>query len=549
MDKKEKTTAQKPETQAKGKAAEDTKEGGISTVTIILIIQLVVMAALIAIMTITIGRVTRDNAINHMTTITEERATIIDKYVENSEKTLRSFAKAAQVKDLLKLSRTMDLHELVDEENRGYDQSAYTKYPEEMKILEAAQDYTIDFGNDVANLEGFWIGSWETLVMTHTSGMPVVGMTTRPDPDKLQQLQDGMLNGKDNLYNAGIIISPASGKQILSMYIAVLDDDGTPIGLVGLGIFTDQLVDDLDNMSIRGIDNSKYSMVNAADNKYIFNTNKELVTQEATNDFVRNKTANPDYSGNFEYTDSNGKWVSTYIYMNKYKWLMMLDAPSSEVYSMRTQMIIFVAIFGVLMLGLILVFSFLNKRQEAINKRLSKQIKKTEKTKESLSTAMFKDVLTNANNRVSFSIDLDEADENSTYYFVMFNILGFSNINTAYGNDTGDALLVNTTDTLKECFPDGTVYRTGSDEFVVAVPASDSAQDAQRQVMREAKEAHGRLMSPQDIQGTVINASYKVAMVKKTGDLSPAVITALKDMGNKQQGKTLFGQIQYTDLG
>ncbi len=527
------------------------KEKKISTVTVILIVQLVVMAALILIMTISVGRLTRENALNHMATITDERAQIIQNYVVNSEKTLRSFSKASQVKDLLELSKKMDLHELVDEENHGYAPDAYEKYPEEMKILEAAQAYTVDFGNDVDNLEGFWIGSWETLVMTQTNPA-VVGMTTRTDPERLKQLQDGMLNGNDGLYNAGIIISPATNKQILSMYIEVKDDNGDPIGLVGLGIFTDQLVNNLDSMAIRGIDDFSYSMVNSADNKYIFNSDKSLVTQEATNSDVRSfAAARPSQPGSFEYKGADGKdYVSTYTYIRDYGWLMMLDAPKSEVYEMTSRMIVFVVIFGILILGLILVFSFLNKRQEAANRKLSKQIQKTEKTKESLSTAMFMDILTNVSNRVSFSMDLEKItpSKDHPYYFSMFNILDFSSINTAYGNDAGDAILVNTADILRESFPDGTVYRTGSDEFVVAVSAADNSQTSYQQMLRQTKDAQGKLMGPQSTPGGVVTATYKITMVKKSDELNSSVITILKDIANKQPSKTLFGQIQLIDL-
>ena len=50
----------------------------------------------------------------------------------------------------------------------------------------------------------------------------------------------------------------------------------------------------------------------------------------------------------------------------------------------------------------------------------------------------------------------------------MFNIAGFSDINSRYGNDTGDWLLVRTVDILNQVFKNSRIYRTGSDEFIVA---------------------------------------------------------------------------------
>ena len=526
---------------------EEIREGKTSTIAIILFIQLAIMIALILVMTITTGRLTRENALNNMATITDERAQIIENYVENAEKTLRSFGKASQVKDLLKLGKTMDLHDLVDENSPNY-ASRETMYPEAMAALRAAQEYTVDFGNDIDNLEGIWIGTWETLVLTHTNE-PVVGMTTRTDHDRLLQLQSAMTNGDDGLYNAGIIISPATQKQILSMYIQVTDESGKPIGLVGLGIFTDQLVDNLDAMEIRGIEDTSYSMVNVSDNKYIFHSNRELVTQEASNPKVLALTADPQDSGSFEYSDGSGKFVSAYSYMPKYGWIMMLDAPRSEVYSMTYKMLIFVVVFGVLIIGLILVFAFLNERQQRINRRLSKQIMKTEKTKESLSAAMFKDVLTNAFNRVSFSIDLDQSDAASAhpYYFAMFNILDCSSINTSYGNDMGDSILVKVADTLKEHFAKGKVYRTGSDEFVVAVPTDTAAQATRQEVMQGAREAQAELMRPVELYGMSVTPSLKIVVGQKSGHLDSSVIASLKDVSRRQQGETPAGNIYFSD--
>lgn len=539
-------SANKKQTGTKSAAAKP-NEKKISTVTIILVIQLIVMAVLIIIMSRAIARVTRENALNHMATITDERAQIIANYVTNSEKTLRSFSKASQVKDLLELTKTMDLHTLVDKEDPNYNPSAD---PQAQAVLKAAQKYTIDFGNDVDNLEGFWIGTWDTLVLTHTNEN-VVGMTTRPDPVKLEQLRSSMIKGDNGLYNAGIIISPASKKQILSMYIEVKDEKGNPIGLVGLGIFTDQLINNLDSMTIKGMNDTFYSMVNSADRNYIFHSNKDLVTKQATNDQIEKLLQNPpSQPGSFEYKQNGKDYISSYTYMKEYGWLMMLDAPRSEVYSMTTQMRIFIFIFGVLILGLILIFSFLNKRQEEANRKLSKQIQKTEKTKESLSAAMFRDVLTNVQNRVSFSMDLEDktAAKEKPYYFVMFNILGFSGINTTYGNDSGDAILVNTAETLASCFPDGVIYRTGSDEFVVSIEAEDDSNTAFQKVQREVKDAQGKLMGPQQTPGGAVVAPYKIIMVKKTGQINSSVIAALKNIGNQQSGKTMFGQIQCTEL-
>ena len=517
----------------------------LSNITIILIIQLVVMALLVILITKVVGSMSRKNAQDNMATLTDERAQIIENFVDESEKTLSKFCRASQVTDLLELDPEV-LKTLANKDTRK------NATAEEQAIWRKAQDYTVEFGKDIDNLEGVWIGTWDTLVMTQTNEA-VVGMTTRKDEGPLNALRTSLLDAGDGVYDTGIIISPASGQQILSMYKAVYSN-GKPVGLVGLGIFTEGLVETLNNLTIRGIDNSSYYMVNTADNKFIFINDPSLVATEVqdpnlvkVSNALREGTA--DKVGTFEFIDSGVKQISTYAFMQNRGWVLMLNAPKSEVYAMTNNMRAFVAIFGVLILGLVVIFGIINARQEAINRKLNKQIVKTEKTKESLSTAMFKDILTDVNNRVSLSMDLDKVktSKDRPCYFAMFNIADFSMINSTFGNDAGDSILVTTAQTLANAFVGGTVYRTGSDEFVVAIQKEEDSTASYNQVYRQINEAHGELIKPQETPNGVVNVAYKVALIKKSSDLSTAVITALKDMTN-HSGKTPFGQVQFVDL-
>jgi diguanylate cyclase (GGDEF)-like protein len=357
------------------------------------------------------------------------------------------------------------------------------------------------------------------------------------------------------VYDTGIIISPASGQQIVSMYKAVYYN-GKPVGLVGLGIFTEGLVSTLDNLTIKGIEDSSYYMINVADDKFIFIDDPSLVSTEVTDasllkvtEMLRDGSIDENKERNVEFLKGGVKQLATYSYMNNRGWVLMLNAPKSEVYKVTNNMRVFVAVFGLLILGLVVIFGFINARQEAINRKLNKQILKTEKTKDSLSTAMFKDILTDVSNRVSLSMDLDKVktSKERPCYFTMFNIADFSLINTNFGNDAGDAVLVNTAQTLAQAFPDGTVYRTGSDEFVVAVQKNEDSTATYNQIYRQINDAHGELIKPQETPNGTLNVNYKVALVKKSTELSTSVITVLKDMTNRS-GKTPFGQVQFVDL-
>ena len=211
----------------------------------ILVMQLILMLLLLLGVSFFIAYKTRQNALEQMSALNGERALIINNYVDNAEKTLIAYSHAKQI-------------------------SALLKDPDNEKLKAEAQDYTEEFSKDIPFIEGIYVSQWDTKVMAHTNPL-VPGMTTRNDPDSLAELHDGMTKAGRGVYDTGIIISPASGKQIISMYKIVKDDSGNPIGFVGLGIFTDKLVDALKSVE----SDSTFFAVNATDNNYIFHNDSE----------------------------------------------------------------------------------------------------------------------------------------------------------------------------------------------------------------------------------------------------------------------------------
>ncbi|SEH78221.1 Diguanylate cyclase, GGDEF domain [Ruminococcus flavefaciens] len=499
----------------------------MSAVSLALIIQLIIMVVLSLAITKTISSTTRSNSIRNLETITEERANIIETYVRNAEDKLTYFSKAGEVKQLL-----LD--------------------PENSALQASAQAYTEDYSRDIDNLEGLWIGEWNTHCIAHTNP-ETVGITTRKEETSLRQLQDALVSAGDGVYNTGIIISPATGKQIVSMYKAVYGDNGEPVGFVGLGIYTEGLVNTLDTLSIKGVKDVSYTMINVKDDKYIFNKNSELIGTETTNKTIKSickdlRGNGKDTTGNFEYKENGTKYIGIYSYIPDYKWMFILNDTKSEVYSLSHLMRIYMGAFGIAVIVLILIFNFISKKQEKANQKLASTIIKSNKTKESLYTAMFKDVLTEVRNRIAFSMDFEEKSStpNEPYYFVMYNINGFSDVNTRYGNDVGDWLLVRTVDILGQVFKGSKIYRTGSDEFIVAVKGNIN-DIAYTDVIEDATDAYKRLTSGQNTPMGRINFEFRSSVCKKSGAINTSIITVLKDMINKNKNATV-GQITYNDL-
>lgn len=170
-------------------------------------------------------------------------------------------------------------------------------------------------------------------------------------------------------------------------------------------------------------------------------------------------------------------------------------------------------------------------------------------TKKSLNTAMFKDVLTGADNRVSFSMNIgnNTADSANPCYFALFNVSKFSEINSQYGNDAGDRILIRTAEALAEIFVDNTVYRTGSDEFLVVVPTTDGA-PSDNEIREKVNIAFHQMIAPESVENVgTIYPKYKVAVGRATAPVDSAVVTRLKTFMNRD-GEATFGMIDVRNI-
>ena len=249
------------------------------------------------------------------------------------------------------------------------------------------------------------------------------------------------------------------------------------------------------------------------------------------------------------YKDKDGKKiVSTYRYIPEYGWLLFLDAPKSQVYALTISLRLFMIIFAIIIFAMAIIFSRIARKQQKADQKLASAIVKSNKTKESLYTAMFKDVLTDVNNRISFSMEMDNHQSNDAnpWYYAIFNIADFSGINSRFGNDTGDWLLVRTVEILKQVFKASTVYRTGSDEFVVVLDGGVPENSAQN-VSDCMNEALSRLDERQNTPVVKNTFTFKTAFVKKTGRVNTSINTILKDLITNSTGAAA-GQIIYRDL-
>ncbi len=301
-----------------------------------LVMQIVVMTILSVFVVYIITKDTRNSTINSMRTIVQERSQIIKNYVEEAEGTLTAYSRAGEILDVM-------------------------QNPQDPGVVAAAQTYTEKFSSDVANLEGLYASEWNTHVLAHTNAQ-VVGITTR-EGDPLKALQDSML-AANGVYNTGIIISPASGQQIVSMYMAVYDEQGNPAGLVGGGIFSKGLIQILDNLTMDGMKNATYCMVNVNNGQYIFHADEEKVATSVEESYIVSlceqlKGTGEDGSGYIEYVQNDVEYISTYYYMSDHGWLFMISDDQKEIFASADKLTVTLIVFCVIALLILIVISFI----------------------------------------------------------------------------------------------------------------------------------------------------------------------------------------------
>lgn len=276
----------------------------------IFVVELFVFIMLFSFISNGTSSTTEESAVNNMKVVALDRSEIIKNYVQTAESSLSGYLKAGQIYDMLEDTS---------------DAAAKAK----------AQKYTEEYGKDLSNLEGIYASTWGTEILVHTNPK-VAGQVTRPDEAKRKQLHDAML-AVDGVYNTGIIISPASGEQIISMYQAVKDENGNPIGLGGIGIFTSGLVEKLNELPLEGMKHAQYYLVNMATGEYIFHPDAEKIATIAEEQFVKdiidrvkNKAKGYD---SLRYTEGEKEYIAAYNSISDHDWVFILTDATDEVFA------------------------------------------------------------------------------------------------------------------------------------------------------------------------------------------------------------------------
>lgn len=328
----------------------------------ITLIVIICMGLMYATANKTLKGLIKDLEQKHMESVLNSQTSLIEEYVTRQEELLIAYSKTPAIRELLK-----------DVDNK--------------EKLDYAQAYTEEYYASLDNWEGIYVGEWNTHCIVH-SNPGVVGVVLR-EGDSLKALQDAMTS-RNGLYDAGIIVSPASGKLILSMYCPVFDTDGTTIlGYVGGGPFVENLENTLNKLRSKN-DTAGYYMVNVETGMYIFADDESLIATEIEDNMLLSiieKIKAGKTTGEIKYKGKQGNQVANFQYIDKHGWAVVSFDSEKNIYHTANKnmlvlgeiCIIFVLVISVLAFIMIL-FSMKPLRyvEEAIMKLSKLKLQKND---------------------------------------------------------------------------------------------------------------------------------------------------------------------------
>lgn len=329
----------------------------------ITLILIVCMGLLYLTALTTLTSLMRESERSNMENMLSAQTGLIEEYVVRQENLLEAYSRTPEVREVLKDAKNQEK-------------------------LTAAQTYTEDYYKGLDNWEGIYVGEWNTHCIVH-SNPQVVGVTLR-EGEPLKQLQDAMTS-RNGLYDAGIIVSPASGKLILSMYCPVFDTNGSSIvGYVGGGPFVEDLAKTLNGLKKEG-DTSGFYMINVETGMYIFADDQNLIANQIEDEMlleIIDQIHAGQTAGEITYKNEGDSLIANYQYIDEHGWAVVSYDREANIYSaVQKNMIVLgqICIFFVVVISILaFIMIFLSLKplryvEESIMQLSTLKLKKNEK--------------------------------------------------------------------------------------------------------------------------------------------------------------------------
>ncbi|MBQ1193335.1 MAG: methyl-accepting chemotaxis protein [Lachnospiraceae bacterium] len=277
--------------------------------------------------------------------------------------------------------------------------SAYAQTPTLAKYLDSkkskplkneAQNLTDSYFEFLDQWEGIYICDWNSTVKVHQN--PDLIDVTMREGESLKQLQDELLTNE--VYNAGIIVSPASGKLITSMYKIIYNlDTGKPIGYAGGGVYADALHEKLSELTNNETTDSY--MINLKTGLHIFDKDISLAGKAIENPMllqvIEMIEKNPEQKyDSFTFKDEeNNSCIGMYTYLSNRGWAIIITAKESVVFEVVKENKIILGLICIVAYVLILFMTWIIVR---INTKPLNKIEKSIKKLQNLDLSQSKEI-------------------------------------------------------------------------------------------------------------------------------------------------------------
>lgn len=228
------------------------------------------------------------------------------------------------------------------------------EHPENKEYMEAVQRDTESFAAGIDGLEGLYVSTYDSTVVSHSVNPKLIGVTLRSG-DSLDELHKSLLS-VNGVYNDGITLSKADNKSlVVNTFYVVKDDTGSPLGYIGCAFYVQNYIEKVKSVATHTFSNSEITMINTKTNKYMYNENAELNGKDSD---IKNDGTN-EKTGYYNYSKDGKKRIAVYKYLDTYDWYISIEGSYDEVYSNVKSFTISFVIFIIATTIIILILSII----------------------------------------------------------------------------------------------------------------------------------------------------------------------------------------------
>ncbi len=309
---------------------------------IVIAILAVGLVALWVVTDLGVSSLMREQVLEEMNDAVSTRSEIVEQYVQSAESYLIGYGQSLELKQsLLK--------------------------PDAADVIADGQGYTDNYAAVNPNLENIYLADYNSKVLTSFVKGPI-GKTLR-EGDALQQLRDAVFDSNE-IWNTGIMASPSTGMQVVSMYYPIYNNN-KPIGYVGGAIYAEELRNTLNALQEAEENKTDYMLLDATKNTYIFCADESkigaAIEEENVLKVIENASADKEKSGYCEYTENGKKMLAVYEYMPARDWVLVIMTDCDVAFAAINQMSVLLIALCVIVLVVISVCVFVASKLIARN--------------------------------------------------------------------------------------------------------------------------------------------------------------------------------------